>query len=238
MAVFLSLQRDSSWNTALIAEQPILILPISLTFLQGIYYILVREKGFEKCVATGQVVLTGPTSPEILSLEVLDPQGCRFRDGSISIQAQGENLEYSANGGETFQFPSTFSNLERGMYNLVIRNPEFASCLTDTTVTLTDSIWCGQITCVEPDNVAQGKVVSSSGVITSELLGVDGITSGSIDMGTEANLVYVSPLGDTLAGEPFFDVNLGSIHNLEEIRVYPREDCCPEQLEDFLYPGK
>ncbi len=122
----------------------------------GIYYILVREKGFEKCVATGQVVLTGPTSPEILSLEVLDPQGCRFRDGSISIQAQGENLEYSANGGETFQFPSTFSNLERGMYNLVIRNPEFASCLTDTTVTLTDSIWCGQITCVEPDNVAQG----------------------------------------------------------------------------------
>ncbi len=41
-------------------------------------------------------------------------------------------------------------------------------------------------------------------------------------------------VGDTLAGEPFFDVNLGSIHNLEEIRVYPREDCCPEQLEDFF----
>ena len=200
----------------------------------GIYYIQVRELGTTACVAEGQVVLTGPVAPEIVQIEVTDPQACGSKDGTINVTAIGEGLEYSVNGGETYQTSSTLSDLGEGMYQVVVRNPNFTSCVSDTVVSLTDSIWCGQITCVEPGNVALGKEVNSSGVTTTESLGVDGNTSGSIDSGTEADLVYLSPSADTLGGLPFYDINLGSIHNLEEVRVYPRADCCPEQLEDFF----
>ena len=200
----------------------------------GIYYVLARELGTTSCVAQGQVVLTGPEAPEIIQVEVIDPQSCGSKDGSINIVAIGEGLEYSINGGETFQTSSTISDLGEGMYQVVVRNPNFISCVSDTMVSLTDSIWCGQITCVEPGNVALGKTVTSSGVMTNAALGVDGNTAGSVDVGGEADLVYLSPSADTLGGLPYYDINLGSIHNLEEIRVYPRADCCPEQLEDFF----
>ncbi|MEM6628111.1 MAG: T9SS type A sorting domain-containing protein [Bacteroidota bacterium] len=202
----------------------------------GIYYILVREKGFDNCIATGQVVLDGPLQPEILQIEVLDPQGCGSANGAFNILTIGENFEYSADGGESFQFPNLFSNLRADEYQVVIRNPEFPGCVVDTMVTLTDSLWCGRIDCIDSllSNVALNKPTTTTGTTTDGGVGVDGDKVGTNESGAEADLVVVTATGDSLEQEPYFEVDLQSIHNLERIHVFPREDCCPEDLQDFF----
>ena len=202
----------------------------------GIYYIVVREQGYDNCIATGQVVLEGPELPEILQVEVLDPQGCNASNGAFNILTTGENFEFSADGGENFQFPTLFSNLGADSYPVIIRDPDFPGCQVDTVITLTDSLWCGRIDCIDSllTNVALNKPASTTGTTTSAALGVDGDKAGNSDSGADADLVVLSATGDSVEQEPYFEVDLQSIHNLESIRVFPRQDCCPEDLQDFF----
>ena len=195
----------------------------------GIYYILVREVGYDNCVASGQVVLDGPELPEILQVEVLDPQGCNASNGAFNILTTGENFEFSADGGENFQFPTLFSNLRADEYQVVIRDPDFPGCEVDTVITLTDSLWCGRIDCIDSllTNVALNKPTSTTGTSTAAALGVDGDNSGTSENGTDADLVVISATGDTLEQEPHFEVDLQSIHNLENIRVFPSSRLLP-----------
>ena len=61
--------------------------------------------------------------PTFTSLSSTDPTNCDALDnGSISIIANGSNLEYSIDGGLTYQNNSTFSGITFGSYNVVIQN--------------------------------------------------------------------------------------------------------------------
>src|SRR5207247_2106992 len=52
------------------------------------------------------------------------PPGCNSTAGSISVTASGGTgaLQYSIDGGGTFQNSGTFANLSAGTYNLVVKD--------------------------------------------------------------------------------------------------------------------
>lgn len=66
---------------------------------------------------TYQVVLNDV--PEITSLDVVSPN-CGTTVGSIVIQATGNNLTYSIDGGSTFSSNNEFLNLTPATYNIVV----------------------------------------------------------------------------------------------------------------------
>ena len=62
-------------------------------------------------------------SPEIIGLNYAHADNCpTLNDGSISISASGNNMEYSIDNGTTFQNSNTFTNLIQGQYNVIVRN--------------------------------------------------------------------------------------------------------------------
>jgi len=60
-------------------------------------------------------------SPTISNVAITHPTCPVCNDGEINIQAFGQNLEYSIDGGNTYQSDDTFTNLLEGDYNLVVK---------------------------------------------------------------------------------------------------------------------
>ena len=71
-------------------------------------------------------------------LAVTNPTDCLATDGQIIVTANGANLEYSNDGGTTFQAGNTFSGLAAGSYDIVVRSTNDNSCSDSTTINLTD----------------------------------------------------------------------------------------------------
>lgn len=130
----------------------------------GSYSVVVRNSG-TGCITTyGTVTVSGPSCPEICnnnidddgdgfidcqdsecsqlalnSISANNPTNCPDMDnGSITIYASGNNLQYSINNGANYQLSNTFSNLGGGTYNLVIRNSVSGCTLNLGSQTLTD----------------------------------------------------------------------------------------------------
>ena len=95
------------------------------------YGIVVRVVGTVTCTDTDDVTLTAPIAPMITNVTTTDPTDCGTNDGTITITASGLDLEYSIDGGMTFQPSNIFNNLGAGMYDIVIREAGTLSC-TDT----------------------------------------------------------------------------------------------------------
>jgi gliding motility-associated-like protein len=75
-----------------------------------------------------------PVAPEITDVQVQDP-GCAGDDGSIAVVATGTDpLEYSIDGGQTFQSDPLFAGLSAGTYAIVVRDPD--GLTAETTVSL------------------------------------------------------------------------------------------------------
>ena len=92
----------------------------------GTYNIVVRN-GNGTCEvyhSNNPVVLTAPSAPTILGVQSTDPTDCGVNDGTITIYAQGGTppLEYSIDGGSTWQSSNIFNNLAEGVFNIVVRN--------------------------------------------------------------------------------------------------------------------
>ncbi len=61
--------------------------------------------------------------PAITSVAKTNPNNCpALNNGTITITATGSNLEYSINGGATYQASNVFSGLSEGNYNVRVRN--------------------------------------------------------------------------------------------------------------------
>lgn len=81
----------------------------------------------EVCTVSGvapiDLVIAG--APQIVDLTVTPPNACKDEKGSISIQAAGANetdiIEYSIDGGTTWQTEGLFPDLDEGEYNVVFR---------------------------------------------------------------------------------------------------------------------
>ncbi len=77
--------------------------------------------------------------PVIDSVTPSNPNNCPTLDnGTITILASGDNLEYSINNGVNYQIAPNFTNLQAGTYNIKVRN-KVTDCQETATVTLQDS---------------------------------------------------------------------------------------------------
>ncbi len=102
----------------------------------GIYDIVVTD--FNGCQVTDQAIINGADAPEITGITAKDPL-CGDMDGSIIITALGGTpaLNYSIDGGATFQNNSTFIGLGAGIYDIVLQDA--AGCEAFEQVILTDA---------------------------------------------------------------------------------------------------
>lgn len=98
---------------------------------EGVYEVVVRDP--QGNTDTETVELVTPPSPEITAVEVVPPS-CGGTDGAITITATSSGpLQYSVDGGLTFQEASSFTGLASGSYAVVVAT---GACTVDTTVVL------------------------------------------------------------------------------------------------------
>ncbi len=77
----------------------------------------------------GAVSLIEPTEPTIGTPDFQNPNSCDSNDGSIVVTGTGEgDLEFSIDGGLTWQFFGTFNGLDAGTYTPAVRNQLMGTC--------------------------------------------------------------------------------------------------------------
>ncbi len=91
----------------------------------GNYLVLIKYTGAtcSASYANNPVVLKAPSSASISKVNSTQPTGCNM-NGAIEIIATGgvAPLQYSINGGVSFQASNIFQNIGRGTYQIVISN--------------------------------------------------------------------------------------------------------------------
>ena len=145
--------------------------------IAGIYNIVVQDANL--CQVTSTVTLVDPTALVITSTTPVDPT-CGASNGSITINATGGTgtLQYSIDGGATFQASNIFTGLGAALYNIVVEDANL--CQATSTVTLVD-LGSPTITSVTPTDPTCG---SANGDITIVATGGTGTLQYSIDGGT------------------------------------------------------
>ena len=96
----------------------------------GAYELVITSADNPTCSTSDRVTLSAPFAPEITGIKIINPSGCGLTDGSISIEAGGEGLEYSIDGGETFQSSSSYAELAEGTYQIVVKDSKDQPCIT------------------------------------------------------------------------------------------------------------
>ncbi len=95
----------------------------------GTYSIVVRNVGGACPVNGGTVTIAEPPSPTILNVLSFGPTDCDLNNGSITVSTAGgiSPLQYSVDGGLTWQSQNNFTFLTSGTYNVKVRNND-GSC--------------------------------------------------------------------------------------------------------------
>jgi len=116
----------------------------------GNYNVVVEDAN--GCQATGSVTVGTNAGPTISSVTPVDPLCNAGADGSISITVSGGTapIQYSIDGGTTFQSSNSFAGLASGTYNIVVEDA--SSCQDVTTTTLTDPVVWGFTSSVTDEN--------------------------------------------------------------------------------------
>lgn len=107
--------------------------PLFTGLAAGTYTITVSDGS--GCTTTEQVAITTLDGPVIVSTSVVAPS-CSSSDGSITVQATGQGLSYSIDGGSNFQPSNVFDGLPSGTWNIIVSD---GACTATTTVTLNDA---------------------------------------------------------------------------------------------------
>ncbi|KAA3641371.1 MAG: hypothetical protein DWQ02_00675 [Bacteroidetes bacterium] len=96
------------------------------------YAIWVRN-GDSTCLSEAPIyaTLAEPEAPEIIDVQYIFPIHCEVSNGSIKIvTVQGSSLlEYSIDGGQTWQFSNTFEGLGYGVYDIQAKTVN-SNCIT------------------------------------------------------------------------------------------------------------
>jgi gliding motility-associated-like protein len=88
----------------------------------GDYHVMAREN-YDCITDAGVAVVEEDGAPEITSFQKTDPSHCLSPDGFIEIEASGDlgPIEYSVNGGLSWQAANVFNGLSNGAYQLMAR---------------------------------------------------------------------------------------------------------------------
>jgi len=102
----------------------------------GVYNVIVQSTEAEDCSETMMVEIIAPNQPTIIELESQLPSLCMPTTGSIEVQAEGNNLEYSIDGGVTWQSENIFNNLVSNEYQLIVRDSERINCFAESSISI------------------------------------------------------------------------------------------------------
>ena len=109
----------------------------------GNYDIKVRNAG-GTCEVTGQTIILIDKQPAVIDNIIdVDPSDCGVADGTITINATspiGAVLQYSIDGGSTYQLSPLFSGLVGATYQISVRNADGTCEVTGTPVILQDKV--------------------------------------------------------------------------------------------------
>lgn len=101
---------------------------------EGFYSILVRPLNAPLCVIELSAEITGPTLPTLLGIDKTDLTNCDSKDGTITISADGSDLEFRIDDTMPFQADHVFENLDNGTYTVSIRSQNFPDCILSQTI--------------------------------------------------------------------------------------------------------
>ena len=103
----------------------------------GNYQVVVRSSIDPDCSESVEIVIEELINPEITDVLVSDISDCDITDGIIEIRSDNtQSLEYSIDGGVSWQESNLFDNLTEGEYMIQIRLSEFPSCIDMNTATV------------------------------------------------------------------------------------------------------
>ncbi|TAK36163.1 MAG: T9SS type B sorting domain-containing protein, partial [Saprospiraceae bacterium] len=108
----------------------------------GDYTIMVRN-GNGLCPISfnfNPVRVDAPASPAFISAATVQPSGCSTNDGAALLSGSGgiAPLQYSVNGGLTWQSSSNFANLAAGTYQPMVANSDLTCAQSGSSFTLTE----------------------------------------------------------------------------------------------------
>ena len=99
-----------------------------INLLPGLYNVWVRNDD-ESCAipyANNPIVINAPTGPIITDCIGANPTDCNVNDGTLMVIAAGGqgNLQYSIDGGTTWQASNLFTDLAAGIYSVAVANED------------------------------------------------------------------------------------------------------------------
>ena len=119
--------------------------PVFRDLPAGSYDLIVRSKDDPDCSDSSVLELNDPDLPVIVNIDRVDPGSCDPDTGSIRIDSNDPDIEYSIDGGMSWSAANSFTDLTAGNYEVLIRSINYPACidseiveLIELTETLTD----------------------------------------------------------------------------------------------------
>jgi len=100
----------------------------------GEFVVVVQSSLGEDCSVTTSAEILTPDIPRIINLDAQNPSLCAPSSGILEIEAEGNNLEYSIDGGVTWQGSNIFLDLEAGLYHVIVRDSERINCFDEVSI--------------------------------------------------------------------------------------------------------
>ncbi|NJN78665.1 MAG: hypothetical protein HC803_10370, partial [Saprospiraceae bacterium] len=169
----------------------------------GTYQIRVRNIDGTCITTSPNVIITAPALPVITNIAPTNPTNCNVNDGQIVVTATGTSgtVEYSIDGGLTWQASNTFNSLPAGTYNVAIRYDNVTCFVLNPTATILTAPASPSITNVASTNPTNCGV--TDGTITITATGGSGSYEYSIDGGTTWTNTTGIFTGLSAAGNPY-----------------------------------
>ena len=105
---------------------------IFVSLESGIYTIIVRSKTAPDCTAWQVVSIENIEETILLDVSIIDVTDCGLMNGQLIIEATGHLLQYSIDGGISWQLSNTFSDLDVGTYTIIVRSELYDNCKVST----------------------------------------------------------------------------------------------------------
>ena len=121
-----SVDNGNSWQVSNLFEN----------LVAGTYTITVRSDGSLLCSDSEDFTIEAFLTTQIIDVVSTDPTDCNNTDGTISIEASGEQLEYSIDNGSSWQLSNLFIELASGDYNIVVQSQIANDCQAQSVVTI------------------------------------------------------------------------------------------------------
>ena len=88
---------------------------------EGEYTVYIRDENYHDCIDSATVLMLSPPEVEIIDFMSTDPIDCEFGLGSAIVYVNVLDVEFSIDGGFTWQDSNEFTDLDSGDYIIIVR---------------------------------------------------------------------------------------------------------------------